>query len=116
MSVAVRDADAIDGEVEPGRTARVDQPDRIRTHPCAASMARRLVGLAQGDGDALVQRRFPAASTSPKCRFTWASVRVLRAGAALPAVGCGIPMITEDHSRGDRSPMGRQRRIQSIFD
>src|SRR5690349_24965356 len=35
----------------------------------------------------------PAAATSPKCRYTWASVRALPPGTAPSAVGPGIPAI-----------------------
>src|SRR5690348_8070670 len=34
-----------------------------------------------------------AAATSPKCRYTWASVRALPPGTAPSAVGPGIPAI-----------------------
>ena len=57
LSVAVRDADAIDVEIEPGRTAHVDQPDRIRAHP-----ARRLGNgrIEHGAASGLVGPRPPA--------------------------------------------------------
>ena len=55
--------------------------------------AQRLVGLTQGDDDALNSGDVSAASTPPKCRYTCARVRALPTGTALAAVGPGIPTI-----------------------
>ncbi len=57
LSVAVGDANAIDIEIEPSRTAHVDQPNRIRAHP-----ARRLGNgwIQHGAASGLVGQRPPA--------------------------------------------------------
>jgi len=57
LPVAVRDANAIDVEIEPSRTAHVDQPDRIRACP-----VRRLGNgrIQHGAASGLVGSRLPA--------------------------------------------------------
>src|SRR5580704_4544007 len=64
----------------------------------------------------------PAASTSPKCRYTWASVRARPADTALPAVGPGTPTILAadgGHLAGGgppgRSPGGRPGRRSGVL-
>ena len=55
--VAVRDANAIDIEIEPSRTTHVDQPTRMRSDP-----ARRLGNgrIQHGTASGLVGPRLPA--------------------------------------------------------
>ena len=86
LPVAVRDANAIDIEVEPSRTAHVDQPDRIRAHPARGLGNGRIqYGAASG----LVAPRLPAHGDGHD-RVGHSQQRVDRRASGSVAVRSGI--------------------------
>jgi len=118
LPVAVRDANVIDGEVEPGRTPHVDQPNRVRAHPARGLGNGR---IQHGAAAALVGLRPPAHSDGHD-RICHAQQRVDRrpgGGVAVRGgVGCGkrrgTPGEGEVVQRGeDRRgmPPARRRRL-----